>query len=83
MRLQRRAGSACARRWRFGSWGSVGAKVAWEFLALTRPGVSASDIDDIQGSTENPTEEDAAYTKKGVAVRFTEKPRFDVYRSSA
>ena len=27
--------------------------------------------------------EDRPYEKRGVALRFSEKPRFDVYRSSA
>lgn len=39
---------------------SIGAKIAWEFLALTRPGVSASDIQDIQNSAQTPDEQAAA-----------------------
>ena len=30
-----------------------------------------------------PEDEHSPYAKKGIAVRFSEKPRFDVYRSSA
>ncbi len=32
---------------------------------------------------DDPNDEDRAYERKGIALRFSEKPRFDVYRSSA
>ncbi len=32
---------------------------------------------------DDPKDEDRAYEKKGIALRFSEKPRFDVYRSTA